>query len=204
MKPEKEEGAQMPTTANRWCILRTAGPRTLAVARSLAAAGFDAWTPAQIAQRRRPRSSMKLEIEAPIMPTFVFVRADRLSDLRRVLALPLNPHPAFSIFQHAGEAPLVRDSELTQLREAEERAAVATEARRRGEQAQDSRKAKDAQRRKVAVGTTVSIPHGAFAGMTGIVDAGDRKNAWVNLGGGFRLKIDTWLFAADHIENVEP
>ena len=155
----------------RWCILRTAGPRTLPLARSLADAGFEAWTPIFVERRRRPRSKVLTETDTAGMPTFVFVPDRYRADLMRLL-LPHapNPHPAFSIFRYAGGDVTVADRELERLREIE------AEQRRRS----DERVKRATQRLKrrglpFDEGQTVRITAGAFAGFTAVVDTSDER-----------------------------
>ena len=111
------EGARAARDATRWCILRTAAPRTLSLAAALAEAGYDVWTPSRMQKRRTLRGKTKLtEVEVPLMPTFVFVRANRLEDLRIALRMPVCPYPAFSIFHFLGKPPRVENSEIERLR----------------------------------------------------------------------------------------
>ncbi len=95
----------------RWCILRTAGSRTLPLARSLAEAGVNAWTPTAIADRRRGRSRVRVEAEAAILPTFVFAPANLVDALLDLESAPTSPHPSFSLFRHNGRVALVAAAE---------------------------------------------------------------------------------------------
>jgi hypothetical protein len=106
-----EQQDQAPT-AQRWCILRTSGGRTLALARSLSDAGLDVWTPVQSLTKRRGRTRERVAYDAPIMPTFVFARAQHLADLERIRELPAGTHPGFSIFRYLGRIPLISDLEV--------------------------------------------------------------------------------------------
>lgn len=175
-----------------WCVLRTSAPRTLSVAASLAEAGFDVWTPRLIIKRRRPRSKATIEIAAPIMPTFVFVRAHQMAELRAVLTLPINPHPPFSIFHHAGRIPVLGDGQMLSLRAEEDR-----EARRhRAEKEKAERSALRASAPVPPIGTEVRIGEayeGAFAGMTGIVAAERGRAAVIDFGGRINLTVDAYL-----------
>ena len=67
--------------SDRWCILRTSGARTLALADLLTRAGFEAWSPRKTLKRMKPGVKPRLdgtrptiEIDTPILPTFVFAR----------------------------------------------------------------------------------------------------------------------------------
>lgn len=187
------------TVSGKWCILRTSGPKTLPLAASLTGAGIEAWTPTAIIRQRVRLKRKRLEHPAPITPTFVFVRADRLPDLAAILAAPKSPHPSFSLFQWAGRFPLIADSDIAGLRSEEAAAAEATATRHRAEAVIAERGEKDAHRKVIPVGSEIMPSQGPFAGMTGVVESGDRKAAWVNFGGTLRVKIDTWLLASDAI-----
>lgn len=171
-----------------WCIVRTSPGRTLPVARSLQQAGFDAWSPAQTITRRKPRTKEVREIAVPIMPTFVFVRASQLHELARVLALPVNPHPGFSLFRYHGRYPLLADQDVASLRAAEEKA----------------RKAglKKNHRHAFPVGQAVQVKEGVGAGLSGIVEGGDGSFALVAFGGTFRMKIATFLLGTDAVQDA--
>jgi transcription antitermination factor NusG len=178
-----------------WCILRMSGPRTLTLTRSLADAGIEAWTPTATRLIRVPRSRAKRERDFPIMPTFVFVRARHLAELRRCLSLPSNPHPAFSIFRHGGGIPLIADGEIGSVRAIEEQGQHERQ-RARDREADAARRAK---RHHVAVGSEVEIPEGGFAGLTGIVEESDGRFALVCFGGSLRVKVASFLLASDEV-----
>jgi transcription antitermination factor NusG len=102
-----------------WCILRMAGSRTLALAQSLAKAGYDVWTPVETQERRLPRSKAKVTREVVLMPTYVFARARQLRDLLAETMAPVSDHPAFTVFRHGDRFPLISDRSLDPLRVAE-------------------------------------------------------------------------------------
>ncbi|WP_419827675.1 transcription termination/antitermination NusG family protein [Sphingomonas sp.] len=167
-----------------WCIVRTNSRRTLTLAASLNRAGIEAWTPEQTVRHRLPRRKAYREQQAPIVPSFVFVRASHLHDLLRALALPINPHPAFSIFQHAGRAPVVADREIGHLQAAEDRA---------------RRAMLKTKRHTVQVGSEVHPTEGAFAGLHGVVDRVSGNDAEVVFNDTFRVKIASWLLIGDDV-----
>lgn len=173
--------------AKDWCILRTSGPRTLKLAASLVGAGFDVWTPTMTAQRRKGRKRERVDCPAPITPTFVFARAAQLGDLIREASALASPHPPFSVFRYRDRIPLLADRSLSALRSAEE---------------QDRLKHLKATRRTVPAGTSIKLTEGAFAGMTGIVEGGNGKEAVVNFGGGFVVSIATYLLESDVIQSA--
>lgn len=148
------------------------------------------WTPVHTQSRRVPRSKVRREIDAPIMPTFVFARADEVDTLIGILALPINPHPAFSIFRHGGRIPLVADSEIAGARAVEERA---------------KRTKLKAERHIFAVGSSVKLTEGAFAGMAGeVIEQDDGKFALVCFGGRHAVKIATFLLRTDEVQGRQP
>lgn len=185
----KIQAEPAPVAAGRWCILRTSPGRTLGLLAALSAAGFDAWTPRQTQSRRRPRSKVTVELEVPIAPTFVFVRAAHVRDLAAAEAALVNPFPAFSIFRHGGRIPLIADGEVDGLRQAEDRAQL--QARRK-------------KRSAYVMGQRVRVGDGAFAGLTGVVEEGGDKFALIAFGSTFRMRIATWLLSADEVEESQP
>lgn len=169
-----------------WCILRTNGRRTLRLAQSLTDAGIEAWTPRTVQKRRLSRVHMGFrEVEQSMVPSFVFARACHLADLMAILASFNSPHPAFSIFQHAGRAPVIADREIGHLRAAEERGK------------RDRRKA---QRHTIAVGTMVKPDEGAFAGLEGVVVGMSGKDAVVCFGGHLLFHVATWLLVSEEVQ----
>lgn len=174
-----------------WIILRTAGARTLPLWRSLAGAGLDAWTPLETVTRRRPRSREERTIERAILPTFVFVASDRLSDVLRALRAPVNPHPGFSLVTHAGRVPVIAELDIAGLRAAEAEAVRAAE-----------RRLRKAHRQAFGVGQAVAVKDGAWTGLTGIVEGGDDRFARVVFGSGMSVKISTFLLIRDDVSPV--
>lgn len=164
----------MPSsTSSRWCILRASGPRTLKLAKTLVAAGIDAWTPTAMVKRRIPRKPGRVEKPAPLLPTFVFVREAHLPELFRISRMPGSPHPSFAIFRFANEVVFVREAEVDRLRLLELRM---TPKRRRP---------------VMEVGAEVRPTEGAYAGLTGIVKQSDGKLTLVGFGGWMDVKIET-------------
>lgn len=175
---------------DKWCILRTASVRTLPLARSLVAAGFDVWTPTR-AERRTGRGRKRKTVEqvdVAITPTFVFARAAHKAELLRIRELPVSPHPPFRLLRHGDRIPLVSDAGLSALRAAEERFRLS---------------ALKSTKRRLEVGTPVRMAKGAFAGMTGVVEGGTDREATVNFGHGFTVSIASYLFETDVIRTAE-
>lgn len=178
----------MTRPAGDWLILRTSGGRTLALARSLAAAGLDVWTPVQTMTKRRGRTRERIAYDAPIMPTFVFVRARHLAELARISALPFSAHPDFSIFRHLGRVPLISDTEVAEARRVEERS---------------RRAALVGTRKSFVVGQPVRVSEGPGAGLSGeVVANGDGKFVLVAFGS-VRLKIGAWLLGTDEVQTSD-
>lgn len=155
--------ATVATLSNRlWCILSTSGGKTLPLVRSLTAAGIEAWAPIRTIRRPAPgqRRTLALglrrrmiEVDLPILPGFVFVCAEYIDDIARITINPVNGHPSFSLFQLAGQYPLVGDASIAGLREAESEAAAMIQNLRDAESREEARRNRaeqmrtDAQRR---------------------------------------------------------
>lgn len=181
----KRERVRADAAGSDWLILRTSTRRTIELATSLAEAGIAAWTPVEITKKRRRGARVALEHEAPMLATFVFAAAAYLPDLLRILRLPSSRHPGFSIFRHDGGIPLIANREVESLRLAEQKVAL---------------RARKAERRVVPAGHEVKLSEGGFAGMLGVVEGGDGRFATVNFGGGFRVKIATFLLGTDDVQ----
>lgn len=190
-----------------WHILRTSGAKTLPLADALTAGGFDAWSPRALslvaATKRKPAS----ERAAPIVPTFVFVRARQLDDLWRAHSLPSGNIPGFHILQLGGRAPEISDLSLNALRAEEARALRIYEAQvaakdagearaRRIEQLrteQARRKALRTEVKAIANGAEVMVTEApAFAGMVGTIVSGNGRSYVVGFGGAMQWTIEAW------------
>ena len=174
-------------TQGNWCILMTAGPRTLPLVRSLAEAGMRVWTPVR-SERRTGRGKLRqvvTQVEVPLTSTFVFVGVEHLPDLLALRDAPTSQHPAFRLLRHQDRIPVIHDAALNPLRAIEDRFRQA---------------ALKAVRRKIEPGTKVRITKGAFAGMSGVVEGGTDKDAKVCFGNGFSVKIASYLFGTDVVQ----
>lgn len=185
------EGMIDTGTARRWCILRTAGPRTLVLAQSLCAAGLDVWTPTEVIKRRRSRSRAIVEFAVPMMPTFVFANAVHLGELMMIRSTPGGVHPPFSLFRGAYGFPIIADASLGALRGAEDRARA--------------RAARDKSKRAVTdfpVGTRVRVARTdvAWTGKIGIVEGTKGKDVAVCFDGRQTVKIASWMLESDVIQ----
>jgi hypothetical protein len=170
-----------------WCILRTSGRYTLPLAASLRKAGFEAWTPSYVQQRRLPRAKARAERPMPLLPTFVFAKARHVPDLVLLADDPTKDHEGFSVFRYLGRIPLIADVELEALRTEENRAAPKQK------------------QRVYREGEAVKLSQGSFAGLPGVVqDGGDRRYTFVAFGGTMRVKISTFLLRSDEAYRLQP
>ncbi|WP_156340214.1 transcription termination/antitermination protein NusG [Sphingomonas sp. Leaf17] len=184
---QDQEQVMADRRGHDWCILRTGASRTLALAASLSAAGFDVWTPTETRSRRKGRSRERVDYAAPIMPTFVFARAAHVADLAAVASLPFTAHPGFSIFRHLGRVPLVSEAEVAGARRIEDRC---------------KRAAVMGQRRTFAIGQSVRVTEGAATGLIGeVVADGDGKYILVAFDR-VTLKIGAWLLGTEAVQET--
>ncbi|MEG3162282.1 hypothetical protein U1763_17405 [Sphingomonas sp. LB2R24] len=140
----------------------------------------------QTLTRRRGRTRERVEYAAPIMPTFVFARADRRDDLARLAALPFSEHPGFSVFRYLGAIPTIGDAEIAEARRIEERG---------------KRAAKMGQRQAFTIGQPVKVKEGPGAGLSGeVVKDGDGKFVLVAFAG-INMKIGAWLLGTDEVHS---
>lgn len=201
---------------NMWCILSTTSGRTLPLARSLAAAGIEAWTPVRTIRRPAPGQRRRLhmgqrrkmiEVDVAILPGFVFARALHLSDLAGIAVDQASRHPAFTVFQVADRVPLIGDASIAGLREEEERAAAFAQSVREAESREEAKrvraefmrteKARRAalrrERRVFAIGAEVEIDDmPSMVGMTGRVTASNGTSATIDFGGRFPMQVEAW------------
>jgi transcription antitermination factor NusG len=159
--------------SNSWCILRTAANKTLALATSLEKAGYEVWTPIESKTVRVPRANIKRKVTRPLLPTYVFARQPHMMDLISLANDCTTKHEPFRVFRMHNRLPLIDDASLSALRLAE-------------------RKSKPAER-ALAVGETVKLVEGGFAGLSGVVQSARGKFAMVQIDG-FKmpLKIASW------------
>lgn len=163
-------------SAAPWCILRMSPSRTLAVADALKEAGYDVWTPAEVTTRRVGLARKQVSVPAPLLPSFVFARYDRLAELiafSRAPALTFEVFdtelrrmvtkgcPFFRVFRHEGKYPSVDDRALDALRLAEQRGKPIAKAR------------------VFQPGEAVKCPDAGFDGLTGVVTTTRGRHALV-------------------------
>lgn len=142
--------------SSHWCILRTAGPRTLRLAETLGEADVEVWTPRHKYRRPVPGAKARLdgqrptqELDGPILPTFLFARAVHQSTLEAVEqdqgnAHIASPHPRFSILRHRGAVPLISDGQIAGLRAEEAEKAALRQAMLEAESAEAAQAVRNA------------------------------------------------------------
>lgn len=164
-----------------WCILRTSGRKTLALADELMRQSIEAWTPRETRKRRLPRSRAVEKQVVPIMPTFVFAPTKHIMRLAMESNNYKSQLPSFSIQLYNGKYPLVADSELRALRDAE----------RRSVPLEDVCSYKE--------GDIVKMTEGSFAGLSGIVQTSDGKNTLIAFPNSkLAIKISTLLLRQEY------
>jgi hypothetical protein len=166
--------------AMNWCVLRMSDGATLPVMHALRDESFEVWTPSEMQRRRVGRDRKRVEVVAPLLPTFVFARYDRLSDLLALSKAPAQAfriwdqeqrrmvtkgRPHFTVMRHGGGYPAVSDQSLDALRTAEQRGRPIAEAR------------------AFLPGERVKCPSGGFQGLVGIVQTTKGRHALVAFNG---------------------
>jgi hypothetical protein len=210
-----------------WCILRTSGGRTLPLANSLAQSGFEVWTPKRVTKRPAPGQARRLvmgrrrkmiEIETAILPGFVFARAHQLDDLARIAdAAEIGPYPDFSIFKFGGRAPIVGDSSVQGLRDAETDARAVLRSERDAETRDETRQNRAHQLRTLRAraramkrecktfdpGQDVVIADmPSMAGMTGKVVSEKSGAFMIDFGGALPMKVEAWRVIPVVVDDV--
>lgn len=177
-----------PTT---WIILRTAGRTTMRLAETLVADGFEAWTPIETKSFRKPRDNVRRSIRLPLMPSYVFARADRLIDLLEIAKAAERPrrgqspaHTSFSVMHWNEGIPVIADRQLEQLRRIEAKRTPLKKANR----ALTS-----------GVEVRVKLEGGSFAGMRGRVERSDNSTTLVCFNKRMTVKIATSLLSVDDL-----
>lgn len=211
-----------------WIILRTSGKNTIDLADYLSRVGFHAWTPKRMSRRvlRAGRKDQRrIDVAAPIMPTFVFAQADRMDALDELSQEQRFPHPPFSLLRQGRRVPVISDRDVQGLKDAENASAKALrlvheaenkeeaerlriaairseQARRKAERqaAAELRKALRSERRDFDKGESVIVDEPSFGGMTGIVQSSDGRQAIVVFGGSLAMKIEAWRLTRNGIQ----
>ena len=206
----------MSEQGKRWCILRTNGPKTLALAEALDSAGFEAWTPRRLIRRPAPGQRRRLvlgqrrrmiEVAAAILSGFVFVREGAEDDLVRFAHSPINAHLPFTVMQRCGHAALVSEASVAGLRDAETKADVEAQAERDAEDREAARrlrverlgserariKALRQVRRSFGRGDRVMVSDShALAGMEGEIIKSNGATAEIDFGGVYSVTVEAW------------
>lgn len=163
--------------AVNWIILRCSGKSTVALVRSLEAAGYlgQVWTPTIEAAVRTGSNRSKSKVDVAVLPSYAFCDADRVDDLIKESADPTSNHPKFSIFRHNGRIAVVPDRSLDGLRV-------------------ERNKKSDAKHIQLPFGERVRTMQSGFEGLTGCVVGGSGKWTFVEFEGfALPVKISTFL-----------
>jgi hypothetical protein len=152
-----------------WCILQMAAFRTLAVVKSLRAAGIEAWTPTATVRSRWARSRKYVDRDAALLPSFAFAPAHSLTDLLEITHRPDSGHPAFTVFHGVDGQPYVGHINLDPLREYELTARAAWQEMIEAQAREAKRKTKRSKARAYVLGQRVTVDKPAFAGLVGSI-----------------------------------
>jgi hypothetical protein len=195
--------------------------------------GLEVWTPAKTLRRtlaKGRKGERRIEVAAPILPTFVFARAAALGALAEIEAGDQMIHPRFSLFRHAGRVPLVGDRDVQGLMDEERKAAADLQAihdaetREAAEQAriaaikarnararaarmaaEDRRQELRSERREFEVGgeaTVIEAP--GFIGRTGIIESTDGRSARIAFGGALTITVEAWQVSPVEVQTKNP
>jgi transcription antitermination factor NusG len=171
-----------------WVILRTSGRTTMRLAETLSGASIEAWTPIETRTIRVPRKNVKRVIKLPIMPSYVFARAESLFDLIELAGNSLGAHPSFSVMHYHDRIPVIADHHLVGLRTIEAK--------------KSPRKRADPLPKGLSV--RVKTEGGSFAGMKGRVERSDKNATLVCFDSRLVVKISTSLLLPDEIGMERP
>lgn len=138
---------------NTWIILRTRGAYTLSLCQSLAWASIEAWSPAETIINRNGESRSRRKRRIPVMPSFVFARAEHKAELQAIKEALTSPHPEFwFMHRRSGGIAEIDDCELDPLRVVEQSAKPREEVR------------------QWKNGERVRYPAAGFEGLVGVVE----------------------------------
>lgn len=196
-------------SVSRWCVLRTAGPKTVRLAQSLQAAGFAAWTPTGKVRYPALKTRPAVIRDVAIMPTFVFAQERHVVELLHLADRRAEErHPlTFSLLRVANRVPLIRERDIQALRAEEEQAIAAhtaaldaeARAKQRKERAEAMRtqaarrKALRSQPLSLGVGSWIEVDGmPALAGLTGQIVKAKNNAAMICFGGSLVMEIDAW------------
>lgn len=195
-----------------------ASGRTLAVVRSLNAAGFQVWTPTGMKRIPRPRSTKYRDEQRALMTCFAFAPYEDAPRLAAIVQAPVQEHPAFSLLMYRDTYGRVPDASLQGLRDfevnhAEEWATfVATEEADRLERL---RKKKNKRKigtsrlnaaRSYVMGQTVRVEGTAFTSLTARVVENKRNGELVIEfdGSPMTLTVEACDVRPVHVNDAQP
>lgn len=171
-----------------WIILRTSGRHTMRLAESLSQDGYEAWTPIETRMLRIPRANVRRTVKLPIMPSYVFARAQYLIDLIQLAEMRTPTHADFSVMHFHDRIPVIAEHHLQGLRLIE---------------------AKRTPRKKAApltpgLSVRVKTEGGSFAGMKGRVERSNEGMTLVCFDSRLTVKIATSLLDPDGLGFERP
>lgn len=215
----------MTNGGDGWCILCTSAGRTLPLVAALETAGIAAWSPRRTVKRPAPRMARRyvmgqrrpmIEVTLPILPGFVFARADQLSAIAAASLAPCGPLAGFSILQVGQRVPIVAERAIAGLRMAEAEAVAAIDAAREAESREVARRARaemlssERARRKALRQETKALARGdavevddmpALAGMVGTVIEGRGTSARIHFGGFLTVTVEAWQVRPSDVQS---
>lgn len=170
-----------------WLILRTSGRTTLPLAQSLAASGFEVWTPVFTQRFRVPRANARRVVTSALLKGFVFGSYKHRHDLLEI-ANGRGCHARFSIMaDDSGGVASIPDRELDGLRWIEAKTNVT---------------AKKAHR-TIPQGVAVRVSTGLFSGMVGVVRRCKRGITLVCFNDRYSVEIPTSLLEEDRAYRLQ-
>jgi len=162
----------------QWIILRCSGQKTLRLSATLTEAGYEVWTPVETKRIRIPRANVRREVTLPIMPSYVFAKAEHLVDMIQLAGRPAyaHAHVDFSVMKHGERFPSVSDESLQALRRLEAKRALTRKATRTFD---------------AGVEVVVKVEGGSFAGIKGKVEKSNHGHTLICFGERMTAKIPT-------------
>lgn len=95
-----------------WNILRCPGKETLNLEEALVDLGFEAWAPREWKNKRVPRKKIRMTVQKPVLPSYVFLAEGQGQQAIRAIGMSI----PFAIMVLLGEQVVIREEELEGLR----------------------------------------------------------------------------------------
>lgn len=182
-----------------WIILhRVARGRTLALAETLAEAGFEVWTPVEERERLAGPKRELVEQKLPVMPGYLFAHGRHISEL---LGLSRSPTLNFQVWDHEQRCMVTRGHPTFRVMYVNGLHARASDNSLRPLRALEARLAEVAQQRRERALVKGPIPQ-FEAGQAVVVDGGGFEGltltvAEANKGKLVRLVHPAWMWAVE-------